>query len=122
MVRWRRRFQVFGCGWLFRIESGCLTGQREGEITNGDFMPLLKLLASTEQAAGTGTVLQPMKGLLARDYAFEVRNPPAREWPKLHCSVRKVDGDHRIILCELICGFIQCEISSSFKEVRKTYG
>jgi hypothetical protein len=62
-----------------------------------------------------------MKGLLARDYAFEVHNP-ARERPKLHCSVWKVDGDHRTNQCELICGFIQLVTSSSFKEVRETYG
>jgi hypothetical protein len=61
--------------------------------------------------AGTGTALRPMKGLLARDYAFEVHNP-ARERRKLLSSVWKVDGDHRIILYELICGFVQCEISS----------
>ena len=57
--------------------------------------------ASTEGAAGTGTVLRPMKDLLPRYDAFEVHNR-ARERAKLQSSVWKVDGYRCISQCELI--------------------
>lgn len=70
------------------LESEFLSWQRECEIMEADLMrSLLKLQAFTERAAGTGTVLRPMKDLLLRDYAFR------------HTRTARRDGKQQIVVC-----------------------
>ena len=62
---------------------------------------------STEQAAGTGTALRPMKDLLPHYDTVE----DARAWNRegeQHISVG-VENGHRPRLCELVGGLIQLD-------------
>ena len=81
---------------------------------------LLKFQVSMEMAAGTGTVLRPMKDLLARYYACRhSRN----RWPRgeQEIAICTVDVE-RCCPCELVSGAIQGDGFNGFYEARKLHG